>query len=105
MLTCNATPAPSRFGADMLAVIACAVLTVLLVIPLFAELFGAHTMLPASAQLALASVVQFVFGARFYKAAYKTVRAKAGTWICSSPWGPLQLTVSACTSSSLIPGK
>src|SRR5882762_3004088 len=71
----SAKPAPSRFDADMLAVIASAILTVPLTVPMFAALFGAHAMLPASAQLALATVVQFVFGARFYKAAYKAVLA------------------------------
>jgi P-type Cu+ transporter len=74
----SAEHASSRFDADMLAVLASAVLTLPLTVPMFADLFGAHAMLPASAQLALATVVQFVFGARFYKAAYKAVLAKAG---------------------------
>lgn len=74
----RAEHASSRFDADMLAVLASAVLTIPLVVPMFADLFDAHAMLPASAQLALATVVQFVFGARFYKAAYKAVLAKAG---------------------------
>ncbi len=40
--------------------------------------FGMHWMLPAWAQFALATPVQFIFGARFYVAAWKAVRAGAG---------------------------
>ena len=39
---------------------------------------GVHWMLPAWAQFALATPVQFIFGARFYVAAFKAVRAGAG---------------------------
>ena len=53
-------------------------LTVPLVIPMVAGLFGVHWMPPAWAQLALATPVQFVFGARFYVAAWKALRARAG---------------------------
>ena len=39
-------------------------------------LFGAHWMLPGWLQLALATPVQFVLGARFYRAGWKAVRAR-----------------------------
>jgi Cu+-exporting ATPase len=42
------------------------------------EPFGLHWMLPAWVQFALATPVQFIFGARFYIAAWKAVRAGAG---------------------------
>ncbi|CAD6529771.1 Copper-exporting P-type ATPase [Paraburkholderia hiiakae] len=60
------------------AVLVSAVLTAPLVLPMFGHWLGFDWMLPAAVQLALASVVQFVFGARFYRAAWKAVRAGAG---------------------------
>ncbi|MFP3555890.1 heavy metal translocating P-type ATPase [Paraburkholderia sp. SIMBA_049] len=60
------------------AVVICALLTLPLIVPMFAEPLGLHAMLPATLQLALATVVQFAFGARFYRAAWKAVRAGAG---------------------------
>ncbi|MBN3752494.1 copper-translocating P-type ATPase [Paraburkholderia sp. Tr-20389] len=60
------------------AVVICALLTLPLIVPMFAEPLGLHAMLPATLQLALATVVQFVFGARFYRAAWKAVRAWSG---------------------------
>ncbi|MDX1299300.1 MAG: heavy metal translocating P-type ATPase [Pseudomonas sp.] len=54
------------------------ILTLPLVIPMFVEPFGLHWMLPAWAQFALATPVQFIFGARFYRAAWNALRAKAG---------------------------
>lgn len=53
-------------------------LTLPLVIPMLAELFGLHWMLPAWVQFALATPVQFVLGARFYRAAWSALRARAG---------------------------
>ncbi len=58
--------------------LASAVLTLPLVLPMVGEWFGLHAMLSPWLQLALASIVQFVFGARFYRAAYRAVRAGAG---------------------------
>ncbi|CAH2922836.1 MAG: Lead, cadmium, zinc and mercury transporting ATPase (EC (EC; Copper-translocating P-type ATPase (EC [uncultured Paraburkholderia sp.] len=63
---------------DLAAVLVCALLTLPLVVPMTAEWSGVHAMLPVWLQFALASVVQFVFGARFYRAAYRAVRAGAG---------------------------
>ncbi|QGZ63712.1 heavy metal translocating P-type ATPase [Paraburkholderia acidisoli] len=60
------------------AVLISAVLTAPLLVPMIGAWFGAHAMLPAVAQLVLASVVQFGFGARFYRAAWKAVRAGSG---------------------------
>ncbi|SEB08908.1 heavy metal translocating P-type ATPase [Paraburkholderia sartisoli] len=63
---------------ELYAVLLSALLTLPLIAPMVGEWFGAHAMLPATLQLVLASVVQFVFGARFYRAAYRAVRAGAG---------------------------
>ncbi len=63
---------------ELYAVLFSALLTLPLVAPMVGEWFDAHAMLPAALQLVLASVVQFVFGARFYRAAYRAVRAGAG---------------------------
>lgn len=57
-------------------------LAIALALPLIAPIFltplGVHWMLPAWAQFALATPVQFILGARFYLAAWKAVRAGAG---------------------------
>ena len=63
---------------DLTSVLVCAVLTLPLVAPMVGEWFGLHAMLPPWLQFGLASIVQFVFGARFYRAAYRAVRAGAG---------------------------
>ncbi len=55
-----------------------AVLSVPLVIPMVASLFGAEWMLPGWIQLALATPVQFWLGARFYRSGWKAVKARAG---------------------------
>jgi P-type Cu+ transporter len=77
--------APSRAAAaqeaarrELRAVLIAAVLTAPLVLPMFGHGLGHALMLPAAAQLLLASIVQFGFGARFYRAAWKAVRAGAG---------------------------
>ena len=54
------------------------ILALPLVLPMLLQPFGVHWMLPAWAQFMLATPVQFIFGARFYVAAWKAVRAGAG---------------------------
>ena len=49
-----------------------------LVLPMFGDLFGQHWMLPAWVQFALATPVQFILGARFYKAGWHAARAFTG---------------------------
>ncbi|WP_235993512.1 heavy metal translocating P-type ATPase [Paraburkholderia solitsugae] len=68
----------SQTRRELAAVLASAVLTLPLVLPMVGEWFGLHAMLSPWLQFALASIVQFVFGARFYRAAYRAVRAGAG---------------------------
>jgi len=63
---------------ELAAVVVSAVLTLPLLLPMVGEWFGLHTMLSPWLQFSLASIVQFVFGARFYRAAYRAVRAGAG---------------------------
>ncbi len=59
-------------------VAAAAALSVPLTLPMFAMLFGAQWTLPGWLQLALATPVQFWLGARFYRSAWKAIRARAG---------------------------
>jgi Cu+-exporting ATPase len=49
-----------------------------LVLPMLGDLFGAHWMLPAWVQFALATPVQFILGARFYKAGWHALKALSG---------------------------
>ncbi len=69
------TPALNR---DALELLAAALLTAPLVVPMLAGLFGVHWMLPAWLQWLLATPVQFVIGARFYRSAWKALAARAG---------------------------
>ncbi|MPV67143.1 heavy metal translocating P-type ATPase [Burkholderia sp. BE17] len=55
-----------------------AVLSAPLVAPMLVAPFGIDLMLPGWLQLVLASIVQFGFGARFYRAAWHAVKARAG---------------------------
>ena len=55
-----------------------ALLTLPLVAPMALQLFGLHAMLNGWLQWALATPVQFVLGARFYRAGWKALRAKSG---------------------------
>ncbi|CAN0628055.1 Copper-exporting P-type ATPase [Burkholderia multivorans] len=59
-------------------VIAAAVLSTPLIAPMLTAPFGLDLMLPGWFQLVLASIVQFGFGARFYRAAWYAVKARAG---------------------------
>ena len=49
-----------------------------LVLPMIGDLFGQHWMLPAWVQFALATPVQFILGARFYKAGWHAAKALSG---------------------------
>ena len=53
-------------------------LSVPLVLPMFGDLFGRDWMLPAWIQFLLATPVQFILGARFYRAGWHAVRALTG---------------------------
>ncbi len=46
--------------------------------PMIGDLFGKHWMLPAWMQFALATPVQFILGARFYKAGWHALQALTG---------------------------
>jgi Cu+-exporting ATPase len=48
------------------------------VLPMLGDLFGRHWMLPAWVQFALATPVQFILGARFYKAGWHALLALTG---------------------------
>ena len=68
-------PSPwSGFGPVALALLLCAPL----VVPMLADLSGRHWMLPAWLQFLLATPVQFILGARFYKAGWHALRAGSG---------------------------
>ncbi|QDL39904.1 copper-translocating P-type ATPase [Rhodoferax sediminis] len=62
------------FGPVALGLLLCAPL----VLPMAGDLFGRHWMLPAWLQFALATPVQFILGARFYKAGWHAARALTG---------------------------
>lgn len=67
-----------RLRRERWALLAAIALALPLVLPMVLQPFGVHWMLPAWMQFALATPVQFIFGARFYVAAWKAVRAGAG---------------------------
>jgi Cu+-exporting ATPase len=72
-------PAPaSRLTRESRHLLIAALLTLPLLLPMIGVPFGKHWMLPGWWQLAFAAPVQFWLGMRFYKAAWKAVRAGAG---------------------------
>ncbi|MGI9135027.1 MAG: HAD-IC family P-type ATPase, partial [Rhodoferax sp.] len=69
----NASPW-SGFGPVLLGLL----LSVPLALPMLGDLLGQHWMLPAWLQCLLATPVQFVLGARFYKAGWHSLKALSG---------------------------
>jgi Cu+-exporting ATPase len=67
-----------QLSREGVALVLAILLSIPLVLPMLLQPFGVHWMLPAWAQFALATPVQFILGARFYVAAFKAVRAGAG---------------------------
>ena len=70
--------AARRALPDWWPVAAGVALTVPLVLPMLGHVFDAHWMLPGWLQLALASLVQFWLGARFYRAGWKALKVLTG---------------------------
>ena len=66
------------FNREARAVLIATLLSLPLVIPMLADLFGLHWMLPGWIQWVLATPVQFWLGARFYRAGWKALRARTG---------------------------
>ncbi len=76
--TVTDTDQAQRLHRERWSLLLAILLALPLVLPMLVEPFGLHWMLPAWVQFALATPVQFIFGARFYIAAWKAVRAGAG---------------------------
>jgi len=72
------TPKAAPALPDWWPVALAVVLTLPLVTPMLLAPLGVHWMLGGMVQLTLASVVQFVLGARFYRAGFKAVMARTG---------------------------
>jgi P-type Cu+ transporter len=72
------TPAPQVRLGEGLRVVLAALLSAPLVMPMLAMPFGVHAMLPGWWQWMLATPVQFVLGARLYRAGWGAVRAGTG---------------------------
>ena len=68
----------TRHNSERWHLILAIVLALPLVLPMLLQPLGVHWMLPAWVQFVLATPVQCFLGARFYVAAFKAVRAKAG---------------------------
>ncbi len=68
----------TRQQRQSFALICSALLSLPLLAPMLLQPFGIHWMLPAWLQLLLAAPVQFVFGARFYRAAWPALKAGSG---------------------------
>ena len=76
----DATDAPEDASpwAGFLPVAVGLALSAPLVLPMVGDLFGQHWMLPAWVQFLLATPVQFILGARFYKAGWAAAKALSG---------------------------
>lgn len=73
----HAEPAPAWHSGSGPVWVAAA-LSLPLVLPMLAQPFGLHWMLPGWLQLLLATPVQFWLGARFYRAGWAALRAGSG---------------------------
>ncbi|WP_263140621.1 heavy metal translocating P-type ATPase [Pseudomonas sp. RIT-PI-AD] len=73
-----ASPAAEKIDRERWAIVLALALSLPLVVPMVAGGFGLPWMLPAWVQFALATPVQFILGARFYRSAWSAVRAGAG---------------------------
>ena len=73
-------PTTTPKGADhsWILVVAGALLSLPLVLPMLLHPFGIHAMVPGWVQWLLATPVQFVIGARFYSGGWKALRAGSG---------------------------
>ncbi|HSW15174.1 MAG TPA: heavy metal translocating P-type ATPase, partial [Solimonas sp.] len=71
--------APTQAWPDWVPVALAALLSLPLVLPMLAMPFGLHWMLPGAMQWLLATPVQFVLGARFYRAGWKSLRGGSGS--------------------------
>lgn len=69
----TSAPEPSKGPAGWMVIVAL-LLALPLVATMLADWFGVHWMLPAALQCALATPVQFGFGARFYRAGWLALR-------------------------------
>jgi len=69
---------PDAAWADFMPVAVGLLLVAPLVVPMLGDALGQHWMLPAMWQFLLATPVQFVLGARFYKAGWHALRAGSG---------------------------
>ncbi|WP_425570172.1 heavy metal translocating P-type ATPase [Pigmentiphaga soli] len=78
ILIAGDAPAAAAHAESGAAVAMAALLTAPLLLPMLAMAAGSGWALPAWLQWLLATPLQFGFGARFYKAGYKAVRARAG---------------------------
>lgn len=77
----DSAPNPSaQSGMDrqVIAIVCAALLSLPMIITMFGELAGLGWMLSGWVQLALATPVQFILGARFYRGAWKAVKARTG---------------------------
>ena len=73
------TPSAAKStGASFMPVGVGLLLSAPLVVPMLASVWGVHWMLPAWVQFVLATPVQFVLGARFYKAGWHALKALSG---------------------------
>ncbi|WP_372770977.1 heavy metal translocating P-type ATPase [Pseudoalteromonas sp.] len=66
------------YRADWFAAAASMALTLPMLLPMFGLFFNYHWMPPAWVQWALATPIQFYFGARFYRAGWGALKAGAG---------------------------